>query len=91
MALTFRPVEDARRGEATREDRDLCSRVEAEFHEMPGLMLTLPQAARLFSLEPDRCARVLSALVDAGRLSTDGLVFSRTDCGPSIRFTWTLE
>ena len=35
---------------------------------MPGLTLTLPQAARLFSLEPARCERILDALVHAGLL-----------------------
>ena len=39
---------------------------------MPGLKLTLPQASRLFSIEPIRCERVLGALVHAGHLATDG-------------------
>jgi len=38
-------------------EHDLCARVWAEFHEMPGLDLTLPQAARLFSLDLAHCAR----------------------------------
>ena len=40
------------------EERDLCTRIQAEFHEMPGLTLTLPQAYRLFRIEPLRCERV---------------------------------
>jgi hypothetical protein len=59
-----------------REEHDLCTRVQAEFCEMPGLKLTLPQASRLFSIEPTRCERVLGALVDAGYLSTDGKAFA---------------
>jgi hypothetical protein len=58
------------------EERDLCTRVQAEFREMPGLKLTLPQASRLFSIEPTRCERVLGALVHAGHLATDGNAFA---------------
>jgi hypothetical protein len=46
----------------------LLRRIEAEFREMPGLTLTLPQAARLFSLNSLDCERVLQALVRAGQL-----------------------
>jgi hypothetical protein len=58
---------------------DLCVRVEAEFHEMPGLKLTLPQAARFFSVDPARCQQVLETLVHSGQLVTDGRVFARPD------------
>jgi hypothetical protein len=64
-----------------REDSDLRARVQAEFCEMPGLTLTLPQAARLFSLDPARCERILLALVRAGVLRTDGRSFARADVG----------
>jgi hypothetical protein len=62
-------------------EHDLCARVWAEFHEMPGLNLTLPQAARLFSLDRAHCARVLDALVLSGVLATDGVGFARADSG----------
>jgi hypothetical protein len=58
------------------EEGDLCRRVQAEFREMPGLKLTLPQASRLFSIEPTCCERVLRALVRAGYLATDGTAFA---------------
>lgn len=61
---------------ARHEEHDLCARVKAEFREMPGLRLTLPQAARLFNLERGRCERVLNALVHAGWLATDGNAFA---------------
>jgi hypothetical protein len=50
-------------------------RVRAEYLEMPGLRLTLAQAARFWSLNPGTCARVLDALVTARFLvvTTDGL------------------
>jgi hypothetical protein len=45
------------------------------YREMPGLRLTLPQAARLFGLRDDTCKAVLDDLVQRGRLqySTSGL------------------
>jgi hypothetical protein len=57
------------------EEQELCARVQAEFQELPGLTLTLPQAARLFGIEPTRCRRVLGALVDTGHLATAGTAF----------------
>jgi len=52
------------------DDAALHRRITGEFHEMPGLTLTLPQAARLFSLEISRCEQVLEDLVDEGQLAT---------------------
>jgi hypothetical protein len=43
-------------------------RVRAEFVEMPGLELTLPQAVRLWGLGADDCRHVLDSLADAGFL-----------------------
>lgn len=62
------------------EEHDLQAlqmRVSAEFREMPGLTLTLPQAARLFSIDAARCERVLGALVEGGVLATNGHAFAR--------------
>jgi hypothetical protein len=50
-------------------DEDLQFRIKAEFAEMPGLRLTLPQASRLFHVEAGRCARVMGRLVAVGALS----------------------
>lgn len=46
----------------------LAHRVRAEFNEMPGLRLTLPQAARLWGLEPPACQVVIDVLVSAAFL-----------------------
>jgi hypothetical protein len=59
----------------------LLSRVAAEFREMPGLVLTISQAARLFSIEAARCERVLGALVERRILATNGRTFARADTG----------
>ena len=44
---------------------DLVQRVRSEYLEMPGLGLTLAEAARLLSLDQSTCARLLDALVQA--------------------------
>jgi hypothetical protein len=46
----------------------LINRVRSEFNEMPGLQLTLPQASRLWGMEPAACQTVIDALVDASFL-----------------------
>ena len=66
---------------ATFDEHDLCLRVLSEYREMPGLNLTLPQAARLFSLDRTRCAHVRSTLVKRGALVTNGLGFSIANAG----------
>ena len=41
----------------------LVRRIRAEFEEMPGLRLTLTQAARLWGLDHDACRKVVDVLV----------------------------
>ena len=52
----------------------LASRVRGEFVEMPGLQLTVPQAATLFGLTPEAARSVLDELRQAS-------VLRRTDRG----------
>jgi DNA-binding IclR family transcriptional regulator len=52
----------------------VSQRVLAEFEEMPGMRLSLPQAARLFGLSEESCRVVLDVLVDAAYLR-------QTPCG----------
>jgi hypothetical protein len=47
----------------------ITERVRGEFKEMPGLVLTLAQVRRLWSLDASTCNDVLSQLVEAGFLS----------------------
>lgn len=42
---------------------DLLTRIKSEFLEMPGLRLNEVQARRLWNLDTDSCASLLSALV----------------------------
>jgi hypothetical protein len=67
-------------GPAQTEDT-LRARICAEYVEMPGMCLTLPQAARLLNIEPTRCARLLKALVAEGVLGTDGRRFFNVGVG----------
>lgn len=54
----------------------LAVRIRAEFHEMPGLRLTLSQAQRLWGLAPDICAQVVDILVDRDVLRRRGNTIS---------------
>jgi hypothetical protein len=43
----------------------LMRRIRAEFLEMPGLSLTIPQAQRLWSVAPRTCEAALTSLIDS--------------------------
>lgn len=65
----------------------LVDRVRADFVEMPGLELTLPQAVRLWNLGVDDCRLVLDALAEAGFLKwTHRQTVIRTGRAPSVGF-----
>lgn len=66
-------------------DVNLETRIRAEFAEMPGLKLTLPQASRLFNVERVRCERILIGIVTDGDLSNSGESFLRAGAG---RASW---
>ena len=57
----------------------LAIRIRAEFQEMPGLTLTLPQAQRLWGLPPDVCARVVDVLLARAVLKRSGARLSLRD------------
>ena len=54
----------------------VAKRVRAEFEEMPGMTLTMPQASRLFGIEQDVCKTIVEKLVTAAylRYTHDGAV-----------------
>jgi hypothetical protein len=41
----------------------VTKRVQAEFEEMPGMTLTMPQASRLFGIEREVCKTIVERLV----------------------------
>jgi hypothetical protein len=47
---------------------NIVRRVRAEFLEMPGLRLTVPQASRLWGLEVPACEAVIEALIQSAFL-----------------------
>jgi hypothetical protein len=55
------------------ESATLVERVRGEFIEMPGLQLTMAQAARLWGLDITACRNVVDVLVESAFLRwTDG-------------------
>jgi hypothetical protein len=68
--ITSRPSSLDRRDDSARSA--LVQRVYGEFHEMPCMRLTAPQARLLFGLKPDVCERILARLVEQGSLCSDG-------------------
>jgi hypothetical protein len=51
-----------------RSTHDLDALIRAEYLEMPGLCLTVAQAARLWNTNPDECSQTLDQLTRAGFL-----------------------
>ncbi len=64
----------------------LLERIRGEFNEMPGLQLTLAQAARLWGMEVAACRAVVDALVDTSflRWTATGTVV-RSDSAGRLR------
>ena len=61
-------------GRSKRFDASMSSdlaRIRSEYIEMPGLVLTLPQAARLWRFGTQRATDLLTVLLDAGFLTCD--------------------
>ena len=58
----------------------LVRRIRAEFEEMPGLQLTLTQAARFWGMDPASCRAVVDALVSTSFLRWTSMgTFARAD------------
>ena len=64
----------------------MLRRIRGEFKEMPGLKLTIAQAARLWHLDPASCTALLDALVVDGLLKrkADGVYLVASDT-PALR------
>ena len=52
--------------------RAVVERIRCEFLEMPGLQLTLPQAARLWGLDITACEQVVDVLIQSAFLRRTG-------------------
>ena len=60
-------------------DVDLLICVYGEYMEMPGLQLTLAQAARLWNVDRTQAAETLESLVEAAFLRRVGDAYVRAD------------
>jgi len=60
---------------------DLNSLIRAEYQEMPGLCLTVAQAARLWNVGREECLETLDALTRTGFLYRSRDQYLRTGCG----------
>jgi hypothetical protein len=58
---------------------DLRSLIRAEYAEMPGLCLTLAQAARLWNVDRDTCLAMLESLTREGFLYRSRDSYFRAD------------
>ena len=65
----------------TRKPPPLETRCRAEYREMPGLQLTVDQAARLFGVNVVDSRRLLDALVEGGFLRRRGDTYVRVGVG----------
>ena len=59
--------------------RDISTTIKGEYLEMPGLRLTLAQAARLFSMKPGVIEAALDRLVASSFLRHMGAFYARAD------------
>ena len=53
--------------------QELLLRIEGEYCEMPGLSLTMSQAARLWGLDRGTCSFVVTTLIELGVLKQTSL------------------
>jgi hypothetical protein len=78
MSATMAPPVNASRVPAANDSKRLdawvsddLARIRSEYIEMPGLVLTLAQAARLWGFSLRRAGELLAVLLDAGFLACD--------------------
>ena len=76
LALPGRERRDVARREA------IVRRIIAEFHDMPGLVLSLKQASRFLGVDAAACGRILTNLTEAGVLRRSATeYYSRRESG----------
>ena len=66
----------------------LIASIRREFQEHPGIVVTLPQAQRRWSLDKTRCTEVFNALLEEGFLRRIGDMYLWRDApAPQFRIT----
>ena len=61
--------------------QELRTRITCEYLEMPGLVLTLPQAIHLWNVDVESCAQALERLVASGFLRCHSGAYKRNTVG----------
>jgi hypothetical protein len=69
-------------------ERELSRRIAAEYREMPGLCLTVRQAARLLQVDGTACQHALESLALKGYLRHVGEYYVRAGSGASVPEQW---
>jgi hypothetical protein len=87
-SIKGRPIPMSLALPAGRERRDfarrdaIVRRIVAEFHDMPGLVLSLKQASRFLGVDQAACGRILATLTEAGVLQRSATeYYSRCESG----------
>lgn len=62
----------------------LLTLIRSEYLEMPGLSVTLPQAARLWNVDTEECSDALETLVRDGFLRKSRAMYLRATCGAAL-------
>jgi hypothetical protein len=60
---------------------DLGAMIKAEYLEMPGLCLTLAQAAKLWNVDTNQCREILETLTRTGLLYRSGDMYLKVGTG----------
>jgi DNA-binding GntR family transcriptional regulator len=63
---------------AARSAIDVCKQIRREYLDLPGLCLTLEQAARLCNVDRTTCRNALNELIHEGVLRRSGNVYFST-------------
>ena len=61
--------------------QELRTRITCEYLEMPGLVLTLPQATHLWNADAESCSCALARLVASGFLRSASGTYRRDNAG----------
>jgi hypothetical protein len=77
-AVTSFPTDQFAHAGASAPIASIVRQARLEYEEMPGLILTVPQAARLWSVDRVRAEHALRALVADGFLCARRTGFART-------------
>ena len=81
LAMALTPPPGLERRDLARREA-IIRRIIAEFHDMPGLVLSLKQASRFLGVDEAACGRILATLTERGVLRRSATeYYSRRESG----------